>query len=330
MLLAAQTIKENKFPGKSGKLTQKKVKPGIQPRSVGENDLPIEKAIDVDSKVNVSFCSLARTVNVRGWQREEVRVFIEDSETPGINFKIMQRNESSPNKKPNWIIVQGLGRKKGASQSHAECLRGDTVSIEVPVNARVAVKSREGDFTFDSLARVKLENVSGDVELRNITEEIDISSLASDLLAEDSSGRITLESVEGNLVAARLKPNDFSDPLKFKSASGSIVLKNISHKNIEVTSNSGEIAVFDSFVRGGSYNLNSLNGTVLLALPVDFPFQIKATVNSHGSFETKFPIKVNMQKLSGQSRLFTATNGSGESTINLTTFNGSLHLLKRQ
>jgi DUF4097 and DUF4098 domain-containing protein YvlB len=210
-----------------------------------------------------------------------------------------------------------------------ECLRGDSILIEVPINAKVAVKSRDSHFTFDSLARVKISNVSGDVELRNITQEIDVSSLAGSLLAEDSSGKITLKSIEGDIMASRLKPNDFSDTLKFNSTSGNVVLRNVLHKNIEAASNSGEVAIFDSLVRGGSYDFNTVNGMVLLTLPADFSFQIKATVNAGGGFHADFPIKINAQKLSGQSRLFTATNGSGESAINLTTFNGSLQLHKK-
>lgn len=284
----------------------------------------VEKAMATDSKVNVSFCAAAREINVRGWQRDEVRVLINDA-AGDVGFKVMER---SAEQKPRWIIVQGFdAAHKTAAQE--ECLRGDSIEIEVPANAKVGAKSREGNFIFDSIASVNVSNIGGNIEARNITQEIEISSLSGNLLATDSSGRITLKSVEGDVVALRLKPNDFSDALKFSSTSGNVILRNVSHKNIEAGSNSGEVAILDSLVRGGNYDFNTTSGTVLLALPIDFSFQIKATINARGSFRADFPVSLNTQKLSSQSRLITATNGSGETAINLTTFDGSLQLQKK-
>jgi formylmethanofuran dehydrogenase subunit D len=282
-----------------------------------------EKAIETTAKVNVSFCIASGDVKVRGWQRNEVRVW---SETGRAVFKVKERDQQN---KPVWLFVTNVSTNP---KNYDECLRGEEIVIEVPYTASVGLKSlnsNHGYITIDSVAKAAVNSIESDVELRNVTQEMDISSLSGNIAVEDSSGKIRVKTFGGDIAAFRLHPNDFSDTLKVGSTSGSIIVRDVTHKNIEAVSTNGELSIYNSLVRGGSYDFNTTNGVVTLQLPADFPFQFRATINAEGNFQNDFPLKFNTTSVPGQSRLITGSNGTGDTSINLTTFNCLLRLKKK-
>ena len=282
-----------------------------------------EKAIETAAKVSVSFCVAAGDVKVRGWERSEVRVWIEGG---AAEFKIKERDAQN---KPVWLFVTNVA---AGAKNYDECLRGENIEIELPYAAAVGMKSPNsagGNIVIDSVAKAAVSSVDNDVQLRNVTQEMEISSLSGNVAAEDSSGKISIKTFGGDVAAFRLHPNDFSDPLKLVSTSGSIVIKDVTYKNIEAVSTNGELGIYNSLVRGGNYDFNTTNGAVTLQLPADFPFQIRVTMNADGNFQNDFPLKFSTTSVPGQARLMTGANGAGDTSINLTTFNGMLHLKKK-
>lgn len=281
-----------------------------------------EKSLETAAKPRISLCAAAQNISVRGWQRAEVRALVENRR---VNFKIMERDADN---KPAWIILQNA-EAPTANRQFDECLRGESIEIEVPAGANVTVKSRDADVLIDGIAKVTIKNVNGDVTVRNVAEEIAVSNYSGNVAAEDSSGRIALASFDGNVAAFRLKPNEIGDQLSLSSAGGSVVLRDVQHKNIEAKSLSGEIAVLSRLQRGGNYEFSTQSGSVVLQLPADFGFQIKATMTAGGNFQTDFPVKPAAQTFAGQARTMTCTNGAADTTINLLTFNGFLRVKKK-
>ncbi len=282
-----------------------------------------EKAIETAAKVSVSFCVAAGDVKVRGWERNEVRVWVEGGVA---DFKVKERDAQN---KPVWLFVTNVA---AGAKNYDECLRGENIEIELPYTATVGMKSPNsagGNIIIDSVAKATVSSVDNNIQLRNVTQEMEISSLSGNVSVEDSSGKISIKTFGGDVAAFRLRPNDFSDPLKLGSTSGSIVLKDVTYKNIEAGSTNGELGIYNSLVRGGSYDFNTTNGAVTLQLPSDFPFQIRVTMNAQGNFQNDFPLKFSNTSVPGQARLMTGSNGAGDTSINLTTFNGMLHLKKK-
>lgn len=284
-----------------------------------------EKAIETAPKVSVSFCVAGGDVKVRGWERNEVRVWVEGG-SGSADFKVKERDQQN---KPIWVFVTSAATN---AKSYDECLRGENIEIELPYAAAVNIKSpnsTDGNIIIDSVAKAVVGSVDNDIQIRNVTQEIEVSSLSGNVAAEDSTGKISIKTFGGDIAAFRLRPNDFSDQLKLGSTSGSIVVRDVAHKNIDAVSTNGELAVYNSLVRGGNYDFNTTNGVVTLQLPADFPFQVRVTMNAEGDFQNDFPLKFNTTSVPGHSRLITGSNGAGDTTINLTTFNGMLRLRKK-
>lgn len=287
-----------------------------------------EKAVETAAKVSVSLCVAAGDIKVRGWERNEVRVLIDNN---NFDFKVKERDDKN---KPVWLFVTNAAivSKNPNAKSYDECLRGENIEIELPYQATIGIKSANsngGAISIDSIAKAVVVSVDSDVQVRNIARETEVSSLSGNVAVEDSTGKFFLKTFGGDVAAFRLKPNDFSDILKIASTSGRIVLRDVTHKNIEAVATSGELEIYNSLVRGGNYDFNTTNGAVTLQLPHDFPFQIRATMTAGGNFQNDFAIKFNTTNVPGQSRLLTGSNGAGDTSINLTTFNGMLHLKKK-
>lgn len=298
-----------------------KIEPGAV-NYLSNSNARTEKAIETVARPSISLCASVGQITVRGWQRSEVRA-LADNRT--INFKIMERGADN---KPAWIMAQN-GETTGKNATADECFSGESLELEIPLGAKVDIKSRDANVLVDSIAKITVKNANGNVTLRNITEEIAVSNYSGDVAAEDSSGRISLSSFDGSVAAFRLRPNESSDALNLNSTGGAVVLRDVLHKNIEAKSLSGEIAVMNSLAPGGSYEFTTQSGSISLQLAKDFPFRIKAEVLAGGNCQTDFPIKPATENLSGRAKIITYVNGAGDTSISLTTFNGLLRIKKQ-
>jgi hypothetical protein len=287
---------------------------------------PVEKAIATDARPTVSFCVSEGSVSVRGWQRKEVRALVEDGK---LGFKVQKTNSD---KAATWLMIVGYDPKqpvKPGQYRRNECLSGSNIEIEVPHGAVVDIRSRDADFKVESVAKVKVVNVNGDVLLRDIREEAEVSSLAGSIVAEDSVGKIKMESSTGNVYGIRLKPLNYSDGLSAKSNSGNVTLQDVDHASIDGSSSNSNFRYFGDLVSGGVYNFKTVNGTVTLFLPLKSSFQLNATSNSPVIING-FPFKPTVQGKPGQTPRTVGVYGDGDATINLVSFGGALRLQKQQ
>lgn len=290
----------------------------------GTNTETTEKAIAVDPKVNVWLCNEFGDIEVRGWQRDEVRVLIKGGKG---GFKIKDRNPET--NKPISLDIFGIDPKTGRAYKN-NCLKAERIIIEVPYTAYVAIKNPTGgNISIDSIRKTFVQSNTGNIHIRNITNNAEVINISGSVLAEDSSGSFRLKSFEGSVTAVRLNPNEFSDTLKLENTSGSILVRDVKHKTINASSSNGDILTTGSLVRGGTYDFYSSNGSIMLQLPLDFPFQLKATGGPAGNFRSDFPNKFTTEGNPGGVRVFTGSNGLADTTINLTTTSGMLYLKKK-
>jgi hypothetical protein len=288
---------------------------------------PMEKAVATDARPTVSFCVTEGSVNVRGWQRNEVRAMVEDGK---VGFKIMKRNAENA---AAWLRVIGFDPKetvKPGMGKRDECLSGSNIEIEVPYGTFVDVQSRrDADFKIESVAKTKVQNLNGEVLIRDIREEAEISSLAGNIVVEDSVGKIQLKSFSGNVYGIRLKPLNYSDSLNVKSESGNVTLQDIAHANIVAGSSNSNLNYFGELVSGGVYKFSTVSGAVTMFLPLKSSFQFNATLSAGGRFQSLFPIKTTKETKPGQASRFVGTYGTGDATVNITTYSGALRLKKQ-
>lgn len=287
-----------------------------------------EKSITVDPKVNLTLCVTEGNVEVNGWSRNEVRVFVKDGSKFG--FKVLQKNVK--NQSPVWIMLTGQEPIKGKNAPASECIWGSEIEIDVPDSSTVNMKGRETKTTIDSVRKVSVNNGGGDISIRNVAEGIIASTYEGDVSVENSQGAMVLESSTGNIIAFETGPSEIGDIFKAKTTSGTISLQKLGYRQTEVKSISGSVVFNGEILGGGSYSFGTTNGSIKLTLPLKTSCRIAATYG-FGNFDSELPIKIQTENVGEgpvKSIVGTLGTGSGDATLKLTTNDGSITIRKQQ
>ncbi|HLA94248.1 MAG TPA: DUF4097 family beta strand repeat-containing protein [Pyrinomonadaceae bacterium] len=283
-----------------------------------------EKAMPVESNVYVKLCVSEGTLKITGSERNEVRVFVRD----GRKFvtKVLEKNPDTG--KPIGVWIANATSTEGRPGPMSECLAGQSVEIDVPMNASINLSGRATGATLDSVKKVSVKIVEGSIVLRNISGGISAVALQGDVMVESSAGAIAVETTTGNVLAFDVSPGQVGDLFKARTNSGTISLQKVNHRQIEANSISGSVNFNGKFLMGGIYTFKTTNGSIRMLLPQDTSCNVKASYG-FGTFNSALPMKVIYETVSPGGKNLSATIGAGEATVNLTTSSGSIGIRKQ-
>lgn len=277
-----------------------------------------EKSIEVNEKVNISFCVSKGRIKINGWNRNEIRAFVDGSDQIGL--KVIEKNQKS--KKPVWVMVLGYDPAKKETYRGNECISGKIIELDVPFGATINVKGGVGGTTIDSVATVKLKNVGGDVMLNNIKNGIDAINYEGNIVVNRSGGSISLETTTGNIIAVGASPSDFGDTFKAKTSSGAVVLQEVEYRQAEVYSNSGSVKFIGKILSNSQYEFTTIDGSITLQAPKNSSADLNATYG--GSFSSKIPLENIIKSGDSKVRTLSASMGEGGAKLILKTYNGAI------
>lgn len=332
-LLSFQFVSAQGVPAPTPKPTPKiRTMPGVRiitPRPIppkesktvvmNESDTPAEKSIVTESKVNVTLCVSEGKVRVNGWDRDEVRAYIEDGSEVG--FKIVQKNPKT--EKPVWVYVLGFDPQKNKEVKPEECLSGANIELDVPRNATVALKSHESEIKIESVGKVSVETLGGDIYLNDIAYGIRATTFRGDITVENSSGQIVLTNTDGNILAVGASPSEIGDVFKAKTNSGRITLSGVEHRQIDTNTISGSTSFNGELLSGGQYGFSTTSGSIVLGVSPDSVCKVNAWFG-FGAFASEFPLQNVLKK----EQSLSAQMGGGEATcsVNLKTGSGVIRI----
>lgn len=202
-------------------------------------------------------------------------------------------------------------------------------NVAVPPATRVRVNSISGSISArDVRGDAVLKSVSGTVKLaagggactaESISGNIEITDSALDgsVTASTASGTVTLRRVKARRIGAH-------------SVSGNVALEEAEATAIDAKSVSGNINLSGPLGRSSRYELGSHSGTVNVAVAGGTGFEVQATsfsgsVRSDFQFDTREP-----EPGRGRfGRSLRGVVGDGSAVLNLSTFSGSIAILKR-
>jgi hypothetical protein len=294
------------------------------PPQVPDGDA-FEKSIKTEPNVNVWIpCVSQGSIKITGWNRSEVRVFVDGGNT--FNFTVQEKSPQSGS--PVWIKVSGV-QPKSQYGAVNECIWGDDIEIDVPMNASVNLKGREISSRIDSVRKVEIKAVGGNISLRNISNGIGAYAGQGDITVEASQGSISLESTTGNIFVFEAGPSEIADSFKAKTNGGAISLQGLAYRQVEVNSISGSVTFSGTIRSSGSYNLRTSRGSIRLAIPATTSSQISATY-SYGSFRSEVPIDIATENIAeGPVKTVVGKIGKGgDAIIRLASNSGSIAITK--
>ena len=283
-----------------------------------------EKSIAVDKNVNISLCVTQGNLKVNGWNRTEVRVFIKNGTKFG--FKVQEKNKQDI---PVWIMLNSFDSKKGENSVPSECISGEEIEIDAPLNAKIDIKGQETKTTIDTVRKASVKTIGGDINLRNVAEGITATTYEGDVTVEQSMGPMMLETTTGNILVFNAGPSQIGDIFKAKTNGGNVSLQRLDYREVDVGSISGSVAYSGDILTSGTYNLNTSNGSIRMLIPATSSCQVVASYG-FGNFNSEIPIKIETELIfEGPAKRMVGKMGNGGATVRLTTNSGSI-VIKKQ
>lgn len=283
-----------------------------------------ERLIAVAPNVTVNLCVIQAELRINGWQRNEVRVFVKDGSR--IGFKV--REKSPKDNSPIWINAIGYDPQR-PNRAFPDCLWGERIEIDMPMNAFAEIKGQEVDAHVDSIKKVWVEIKGGDIAVRNVPNGVTATTFEGGITVEASEGPMNLVTTTGNITAFEVSPAEIGDRFRAKTSSGAIALQTVAHRQMDVGSVSGSVAYNGEIRSGGVYSMSTSAGSIRLTLPLKSVFQLIATYG-YGAFSSDLPVKIEPENISpGPIKKVVGMVGDGaDATVRLTTNSGSIGIRK--
>lgn len=293
-----------------------------------EENRRLERTAGATENVIVTLSLDSGDVVVRGWNKREVR-----ASANGADDLELQTAGGAQGAATRIAVVLSNGPKdKGKEKGKFDRRASGDVTLDVPRGATVQIQTRNGDVDISDVADLSVETWSGDVSVQGVSRAVEVKTLNGSISLEDSKGHVRLYSVSGDISAANIGTVEPGDSLEAKTTSGEVTLERIAQARVVAGTTSGNVSLEGALARGGSYELSSYSGDVTLEMPGNSSFRVTA-VAPRGEITTDFEIKNKTEEdplkvLEEEGRL-SGNVGSGDATLNLTSFSGTIRLRRQ-
>jgi DUF4097 and DUF4098 domain-containing protein YvlB len=162
-----------------------------------------------------------------------------------------------------------------------------------------------------------------------VHDEANLSTISGKILVRNSTGAFKLHTVSGSIEGRDLGPATAGDSLEAGTISGQITLDRIQHKFLKVDTVSGEAAYAGPLTRGGHYSFQSNSGRLRLSLPANSSFRLSGTLGVSGKLSSDFNVTTERGSKYSPMRSVDAIVGSGDASISVSFFSGSIQIRKQ-
>jgi hypothetical protein len=315
----------------------------------------VEQTVAVEPNVIVSLCIASGSITVRGWERNEVQASSSDAEA--IELRRATASATGPASRIEVLIAD---QADGPRARAGSCGAFSDIELNVPRGAIVQLQTRDGDINVAEVAEARVETQNGDIDLQKVSRLVEARCLSGDISLKDSSGRVVMGSVSGSVEATNVRSITAGDDFDAGTVSGDVMLDRVSHAQVHAKSVSGSLNMTGPLAHGGRYDFKTMSGDVTLALPADSSFKVNAKVAHGGEIISDFPITPTedaTQPRSGRmspppppnsspsaedcctptpplpdshgTERLNGIFGTGDATLNLASFSGTVHLRRR-
>jgi DUF4097 and DUF4098 domain-containing protein YvlB len=228
----------------------------------------VDRTFPVSSDVEVEIENISGSVEVKAWERNEVRVVAQlGDDTDGLEISADE----------NDIRIE-VEVPEHSGRWNRRDIDSD-LEIWVPAGASVEVETVSADIEVRGVnGSLDLESVSGDIDADGEPEIADMSTVSGNVTfkgsrtavdAETVSGRIRLEGVAGNVDASTVSGGMKIDAgaverADFESVSGDVEFRGtlVSGARLEASSHSGNVEVILPSQTAASFEIETFAGDI--------------------------------------------------------------------
>lgn len=269
---------------------------------------PIDQIRPLDARGRIEIENLKGRVEVRAWDRQEVKVtgtlgdgvekFSMEGDRRNLRIEVKYPSRSGRSE-PTVLVVQ---------VPILADLEVETVSADIDVHGiasrELSLESVSGDIAANGAPReARIESVSGDVRLTLNSPDVSVDTVSGELILQGRlNGEVSLETVSGNL-----RMDGLGERLRSLSA-GTV---------------SGDMDLKTALADGGEIRLESVSGDLVLRLPRDLSAEVSG---ESFSGDLSAPDARIQREEFGPGSSFQARYGAGKGEVRMETFSGDATL----
>jgi DUF4097 and DUF4098 domain-containing protein YvlB len=247
----------------------------------------VERSAAVDPTATISLCVMSGNITVRGWDKDEVLARSEDAVQ--IELKRSESASAEKTKKLEVVIINKAETEKSEA-AQGNCQAYSDVELNIPRGATVLVQTRDGNIDIAEIASAYAGTQNGDINVERVSRSIEVGSIGGSICLKDSSGRVSVTSAGGGVEAENIRPVENGDAFEVITVSGDITLNQVTHKQVNARTVSGNVSLTGPLAAGGRYGFNSFSGDITLAMPSNSSFRLSAKISQEGDIITDFPL----------------------------------------
>ncbi len=284
-----------------------------------------EKTISLAKDGKVILKNITGSIDVKSWNKGEVKIdatkisrastLDKAKENAGLVKIEVAKEDNTLRIKTEYPDEGRLSRRRSLNVSVK-------YSLVVPAKASVKIDSVTGDVDLEEIGgAVKVNIITGDVVVRKadngvdcetVTGKIDLQNITGDAFMETVTGRITVSQVKGSIEATVV--------------TGRIELREVSEARVVYSNTVTGAVIYDGNINSdGRYTLKTHTGRIEMTLPADSSFDLEANTFSGGiksDFDIRISGKISKKRISG-------VVNKGGPLVKLSTFSGSISLKKK-
>jgi len=212
----------------------------------------------------------------------------------------------------------------------------EQVGDRIDINASALTTSTqphdaEANFTLTvpEQTELQLKTQTGLILVEQVNGDMKLQSVAGDVHLKEVSGYIIVKTTGGSLICTQC-----DGKLEFSSISGSAQILQPTLTNVNLVTTTGNITYDGDFVRTGIYTMNSGRGLIEVRFSENDSFDLNAqtivgTVDNQAAAFIKPDTHVRRQKKGKFSTSFFGTFGQGLAKVELSSYSGTIRILKR-
>lgn len=257
----------------------------------------LEKHFKVEARPVVTIHNPNGAVTVKAWTKSEVLV----------------------------IATLGSGRVDVDAEQNGN--RVDVMTRQIGDN--VAPDDLRADYQINvpQDAELQIHNDSGAVSVANVLGDMNVETIAAGVDLQDAAGYLTVATVGGSFQCMRC-----AGRIEVNSISGSFRLMDTRSYHVRAQTSTGNILFSGEFLPNGSYRLKNYSGVIELRFLPGDSFDVSATslkgkVNNQAKLTPPSHAYQSTPKYGDA--LFGSFNGGGHAKVELTSFDGTINIVKR-
>jgi hypothetical protein len=251
----------------------------------------VERTMPVDPQATITLCVASGALNVRAWDKSEVRV--RSNAAIQLEFRRIDK-PTNPNAPATRVDVMVLDKTARANPK-PDCQAIADVDMDVPAGATVQAQTRDGDINIIGVAGAYAGSQNGDIAIERVTKLVEAGSVGGSIALKNSSGRVNLNSAGGGVEVYNVHAASPDDTFEVGTVSGDIQLEGIGTPKVLAKTVSGTLMMSGALIKSGYYSFTNVTGEIVLALPADASFRLSAKVSDKQDLVSDFPLKYTIE-----------------------------------